>query len=105
MDGYSEAGEYGNSKIWKQMRSGQKKWCSSNMKPRFRAEWVVLSGVADFGKLFTDGRYFCYFSFSYERMLSVLSERMCVRSANLQLHVSSFTTRTARNQRQPRMVA
>ena len=24
-DGYSEAGEYGNSKIWKQMRSGQKK--------------------------------------------------------------------------------
>ena len=25
MDGYSEAGEYGNSKIWRQMRSGQKK--------------------------------------------------------------------------------
>ena len=24
MDGYSEAGEYGNSKIWRQMRSGQK---------------------------------------------------------------------------------
>ena len=43
MDGYSEAGEYGNSKIWRQMRSGQKKVrCSSNMKPRFRAEWVVV---------------------------------------------------------------
>ena len=26
MDGYSEAGEYGNSKIWRQMRSGEKKW-------------------------------------------------------------------------------
>jgi len=25
MDGYSEAGEYGNSKTWRQMRSGQKK--------------------------------------------------------------------------------
>ena len=25
MDGYSEAGEYGNSKIWRQMRSGRKK--------------------------------------------------------------------------------
>jgi len=25
MDGYSEADEYGNSKIWRQMRSGQKK--------------------------------------------------------------------------------
>ena len=25
MDGHSEAGEYGNSKIWRQMRSGQKK--------------------------------------------------------------------------------
>jgi len=25
MDGYSEAGEYGNRKIWRQMRSGQKK--------------------------------------------------------------------------------
>jgi len=25
MDGYSEAGEYGNSKIWRQMRSGEKK--------------------------------------------------------------------------------
>jgi len=24
MDGYSEADEYGNSKIWRQMRSGQK---------------------------------------------------------------------------------
>jgi len=26
--------------------------CSSNMKPRFRAEWVVVRGVVDFGKLF-----------------------------------------------------
>ena len=26
MDGYREAGGYGNSKIWRQMRSGQKKW-------------------------------------------------------------------------------
>ena len=25
MDGYSEAGGYGNSKIWRQMRSGRKK--------------------------------------------------------------------------------
>ena len=25
MDGYSEAGEYDNSKIWRQMRSGQKR--------------------------------------------------------------------------------
>ena len=34
-----EAGEYGNSKIWRETRSGQKKVrCSSNMKPRFRAE-------------------------------------------------------------------
>ena len=24
------------------------------MKPRFRAEWVVVRGVADFGKLFTE---------------------------------------------------
>ena len=24
MDGYSEANKYGNSKIWRQMRSGQK---------------------------------------------------------------------------------
>ena len=35
-DGYSEANEYGNSKIWRRMQSGQKKVrCSSNMKPRF----------------------------------------------------------------------
>ena len=26
MDGYSEADGYGNSKIWRQMRSGRKKW-------------------------------------------------------------------------------
>ena len=39
MDGYSEADGYGNSKIRRQMRSV---WCSSNMKPRFRAEWVVV---------------------------------------------------------------
>jgi len=25
IDGYSEADEYGNSKIWRQMRSGQEK--------------------------------------------------------------------------------
>jgi len=25
MDGYSEADKYGNSKIWRQMRSGQKR--------------------------------------------------------------------------------
>ena len=44
MDGHSEADRCGNSKIWRQMRSGQKKvWCSSNMKPRFRAESVVVS--------------------------------------------------------------
>ena len=43
MDGYSEADGYGNSKIWRQMRSGQKKRCSSNMKPRFRAQRVVVS--------------------------------------------------------------
>ena len=42
MDGYSEADGYGNSKIWRQMRSGQKKrGVHQNVKPRFRAEWVV----------------------------------------------------------------
>jgi len=43
IDGYSEAGEYGNSKIWREMRAGCTIWsekvrCSSNMKPKFRAE-------------------------------------------------------------------
>ena len=52
MDGYSEAGEYGNSKIWRQMRSGQ-------ICVKYEAE--VSSrvsggdrGVVDFGKLFTE---------------------------------------------------
>jgi len=44
MDGYSEAGEYGNSKIWETDEIwSEKVRCSSNMKPRFRAEWVVAS--------------------------------------------------------------
>jgi len=44
MDGYSEADEYGNSKIWRQMRSGQKKErCSSNVKSRFRLKGVGVS--------------------------------------------------------------
>jgi len=44
MDGYSEADGCGNSRIWRQMRSGHRRWgvqCSSNMKPMFRA--MVLS--------------------------------------------------------------
>ena len=56
MDGYSEAGEYGNSKIWRQVRSGQKK---SEVFIKYEAE--VLNrvsggqgGVVDFGKLFTE---------------------------------------------------
>jgi len=36
--GYNEANEYGNSKIW-----SEKVRCSSKMKPRLRAERVVLS--------------------------------------------------------------
>ena len=38
MDGYSEAGEYGNNKIWRDEIWSEKVRCSSNMKPRFRAE-------------------------------------------------------------------
>ena len=38
-ESHSEADGYGNSKTWRQMRSGQKKVrFSLNMKPRFRAE-------------------------------------------------------------------
>ena len=55
MDGYSEAGEYGNSKIWRQMRSGQK----SEVFIKYEAK--VSSrvsggerGVVDFGKSFTE---------------------------------------------------
>ena len=55
MDGCSEADEYGNSKIWRQMRSGQQ----SEVFIKYEAE--VSSrvsggerGVVDFGKLFTN---------------------------------------------------
>ena len=55
MDGYSEADGYGNSKIWRQMRSCRK----SEVFIKYEAE--VSSrvggderGVFDFGKLFTE---------------------------------------------------
>ena len=55
MDGYSEADGYGNSKIWRQMRSGRK----SEVFIKYEAE--VSSrvcggerGVVDFGKLLTE---------------------------------------------------
>jgi len=55
MDGYSEADGYGNSKIWRQMRTGGK----SEVFIKNEAE--VSSrvgggerGVVDFGKLFTE---------------------------------------------------
>ena len=55
MDVYSEAGEYGNSKIWRQMRSVQK------IEVFIKYEAKVSSrvsggerGVVDFGKLFTE---------------------------------------------------
>ena len=56
MDRYSEAGEYGNSKIWRQMRSGQKK-CEVFIKYEAKVSSRASGGergVVDFGKLFTE---------------------------------------------------
>ena len=55
MDGYSEADEYGNSNIWRQMRSGQKgevfvKYEAEVSSRVSGVEW----GVVDFGKLSTE---------------------------------------------------
>ena len=52
MDGYSEAGQYGNSKIWRQMRSGE-----VFIKYEARVSSRVSGGergVVDFGKLFAE---------------------------------------------------
>ena len=59
MDGYSVADGYGNSKIWKHMRSRQKKVrCSSNnYEAEVSSRVMVLTSeraVVDFGKLFTE---------------------------------------------------
>jgi len=41
---YNDVDEYDNSKVWTEMKFGQKgNWCSSELKPRLRAESVVLS--------------------------------------------------------------
>ena len=55
MDGYSKADEYGNSKFWRQMRSGRKKWGVHQIWSRGfeQSGWCWL-GVVDFGKLFTE---------------------------------------------------
>jgi len=55
MDVYSEAGEYGNSKIWRQMRSVQK--IEVFIKYEAKVSSRVSGGereVVDFGKLFTE---------------------------------------------------
>ena len=52
MDGYSEAGQYGNSKIWRQIRSGE-----VFIKYEARVSSRVSGGergVVDFGKLFAE---------------------------------------------------
>ena len=54
MDGYSEAGEYGNSKIWRQMRSGQKSEVFIKYEAKVSSRVSGGERVVDFGKLFTE---------------------------------------------------
>ena len=55
MDGYSEAGGYGNSKIWRQMRSGRKKRGVHQNEAKISSRvGGGERGVVDFGKLFTE---------------------------------------------------
>jgi len=56
MDGYGEADGYGNSKIWRQMRSGEQKLgvfikYEAGVSSRVSGG---KSGVVDFGQLFTE---------------------------------------------------
>ena len=57
MDGYNEAGEYGNSKIWRQMRSDLVRKSEVFIKYEAKVSSRVSNGergVVDFGKLFTE---------------------------------------------------
>ena len=83
MDGYSEADEYGNSKIWRQMRSGQKgevfvKYEAEVSSRVSGVEW----GVVDFGKLSTETN-------EQKFSLSVLEEFRVRRFAVIQDEVRS----------------
>ena len=55
MDGYSEAGEYGNSKSWREIRSGQKSEVFIKYEAKVSSRVTGGErGVAGFGKLFTE---------------------------------------------------
>ena len=55
MDGYSEAGEHGNSKIWRQMRSGLKRGVFIKYEAKVSSRVSGGErGVVDFGELFTE---------------------------------------------------
>ena len=79
MDGYSEAGEYGNSKIWKQMRSGQKKWGVHRIWSRGfeQSEWCWVKSCGFWQIVHRWSLFLLFFIFIWKNAICAIWANVC----------------------------